>query len=185
VLTKLQLINADAGYSLGAVRPKSTFNLADLPTRHLSFKVQGTNISRVLFDLDGTAQDETSAPYSATGNNPDGSYKPWTPSVGQHTLTFTLFNGNGTQGATITNIFWIIDQTRPFNANINFQPVNTPYYKGYKPDWGRLYGLRGNGLTYGWNRSTQNLMFDNNNPKSPDQRFDTGVKPGGRTWQIA
>jgi hypothetical protein len=28
-------------------------------------------------------------------------------------------------------------------------------------------------------------MYDNNNPASPDQRFDTGVKPGGRKWEIA
>ena len=37
-LTKLQLINADAGYSLGALRAKETFNLPDLPTRNLSIK---------------------------------------------------------------------------------------------------------------------------------------------------
>ena len=91
-------------------------------------------------------QDETSAPYALKGNNPDGSYKPWTPSVGMHTLTLTPYNGSGTPGATITTVFWVIDQTRPFNANVNFQPVNTPGVKGYKSDWGRLYGLRGNGL---------------------------------------
>ncbi|MEO6435088.1 MAG: hypothetical protein ABIP55_04920, partial [Tepidisphaeraceae bacterium] len=34
-------------------------------------------------------------------------------------------------------------------------------------------------------KSTQNFMYDNNNPNSPDQRFDTGTEPGGRRWDIA
>jgi hypothetical protein len=55
--------------------------------------------------------------------------------------------------------------------------------KGYKPDWGRLYNLRGNGYTMGWNKSAQALMYDRD--LQADQRFDTGVKPGGRHWDMA
>jgi glucose/arabinose dehydrogenase len=185
VVTKLQLINADSGVSLGALKAKGTFNLADLPTRNLSIKVLGTDLARVVFDLDGVTQDETSAPYALKGNNPDGSYKPWTPTTGMHTLTIQPYNGSGTAGASSTLVFWVIDQTKPFSAYVNFQPVNTPYVKGYKHDWGRLYGARGDGLTYGWNKSAQALMYDNNNPASPDQRFDTGVTFGGRKWDMA
>ncbi len=189
VLTKLQLINADAGFSLGALRAKETFNLPDLPTRNLSIKaLYDTSPGSVVFDIDGSEQVENSAPFALKGNNADGSYIPWTPSVGMHTLTVTPYTGanqTGIAGSSSTLVFWVTDQTRPFNVNVNFQPVNTPSVKGYKSDWGRLYGLRGNGLTYGWNKSTQNFVYDNNNPASPDQRFDTGVKPGGRKWEIA
>jgi glucose/arabinose dehydrogenase len=188
-LTKLQLINADAGYSLGALGAKSTFNLPDKPTRNLSIKALfDFSPGSVKFDIDGVEQMESSAPFALKGNNPDGSYIPWTPTVGMHTLTVTPYtgaNGTGVAGATSQLVFWVTDQTRPFAANINFQPVDTPYVKGYKPDWGRLYALRGNGLTYGWNKATYNFVYDNNNPASPDQRFDTGVKPGGRKWDIA
>jgi hypothetical protein len=183
-LTKLQLMNADAGYSLGALHAKETFNLADLPTRNLSIKLLGSNVARVVFDIDGATQDETSAPYALKGNNSDGSYIPWTPSVGGHMLNVTMYNGDGVASPTISVAFWVIDQTKPFSANINFQPVNTPNVPGYKADWGRLYALRGNGLTYGWNKAAYNFAYDNNNPASPDQRFDTGITPGGRKWEI-
>jgi hypothetical protein len=188
VLNKLQLINADAGFSLGALKAKETFDLADLPTRNLSVKALFNNAASVKFDIDGSVQIENSAPFALKGNNPDNSYIPWTPSVGMHELKVTGYSGSGATGVSSAEadlVFWVTDQTRPFNAFVNFQPVNTPAVKGYKADWGRLYGLRGNGLTYGWNKSAQNFMYDNNNPASPDQRFDTGVKPGGRKWDIA
>ncbi|HYO08061.1 MAG TPA: hypothetical protein VER17_03750, partial [Tepidisphaeraceae bacterium] len=188
VLSKLQLINADEGYSLGALGAKSTFNLADKPTRNLSIKALTSNAASVRFNIDGVEQLEDDAPFALKGNNPDGSYIPWTPSVGMHTLTVTPYSGTkgtGVAGATSTLVFWVTDQTRPFSANINFQPVDTPAVKGYKADWGRLYALRGNGMTYGWNKATYNFAYDRNNPASPDQRFDTGIKPGGRKWDIA
>src|SRR4029079_10762081 len=34
----------------------------------------------------------------------------------------------------------------------------------------------------GWNKSAQPLMYDRN--LQADQRFDTGVKPGGRKWDM-
>ncbi|MEA2710872.1 MAG: large repetitive protein [Phycisphaerales bacterium] len=181
--TKLQLINADAGYSLGALKSKSTINLADLPTKNLSIKALTEGATRVVFELDGVVQDENSKPYAVRGNNPDGSYIPWTPSVGMHSLTATPYNANGTPGITAALVFWIVDQPRPFSVNVNFQPVDTPAVKGYKSDWGRLYALRGNGLTYGWNKNAAGLTYDRN--LQADQRFDTGVAPGGRKWDIA
>lgn len=189
ILTKLQLINADAGYSLGALRAKGTFNLADLPTRNLSIKALFANATAsVKFEIDGQVQIENAAPFALKGNNPDNSYIPWTPTVGMHELKVTGYSGTGATGTaspTATLVFWVIDQARPFNAFINFQPVDTPSVKGYKSDWGRLYALRGNGLTYGWNKATYNFAYDRNNPISPDQRFDTGITPGGRKWEIA
>src|SRR5204862_1117910 len=40
-------------------------------------------------------------------------------------------------------------------------------------------------LTYDCNKDAQPLMDDNNIPSSPGQRFDSGVKPGGRIWNFA
>ncbi len=188
-LSKLQLINADAGSSLGALKAKETFNLSDLPTRNLSVKaLYASSPGSVVFDIDGVTQNENSAPFALKGNNSNGSYIPWTPTPGMHELKVTAFtgaNGSGIAGPTADLVFWVVDETLPFKANVNFQPVNTPNVPGYKADWGRLYGARGSGLTYGWNKSAQNFMYDNNNPNSPDQRFDTGVSPGGRSWSIA
>lgn len=185
--TKIQLMTADENYSLGVLKSKSTHNLPDKPTRNLSIRaLTDASTTRVVFELDGKVQEEIGAPFSATGNNPDGSFVAWTPEPGLHTLTATPYNANGTPGITAEMIFWITDMQRPFKQNINFQPVDTPYFTGYKPDWGRLYGARGTGdLTYGWNKSAQTQMYDRNNPNAIDQRFDTGVTPGGRKWDIA
>ena len=183
VLTKLQLMHASESYSLGALKAKGTFNLADLPTRGLSIRALTEGAARVDFDIDGETHTENFAPFTLKGENPDNTLVPWTPTPGMHTLTVTPYNANGTPGGTATMVFWVIDQTRPYNAYINFQPVDTPYAKGYKPDWGRLYAMRGNGMTYGWNKAAYNFAYDRD--LQPDQRFDTGIAPGGRKWDMA
>jgi glucose/arabinose dehydrogenase len=185
VLTKLQLINTELGYSSGALRAKGTYNLADIGTGNLSIKAIAAGAAKVTFNLDGVEFTDTAGPFAVKGNNPDGSYVPWAATPGMHTLSITPYNANGTAGATSDLVFWIINDSKPFRAFVNYQPVGTPYVKGYKHDWGRLYGVRGDGLTYGWNKAAYNFAYDNNNPASPDQRFDTGIEPGGRKWDMA
>jgi hypothetical protein len=67
---------------------------------------------------------------------------------------------------------------QPFEAHINFQPGPTPVFAGYSNDTGQAYGVRTDGLTYGWldtagaptaNPNTRNR----NNAASPDERYDT------------
>ena len=60
--------------------------------------------------------------------------------------------------------------------------TSTPTPSGFRPDWGRLFGARGNGLIYGWNKNATGLTYDRN--LQSDQRFDTGIAPGGRRWEI-
>jgi hypothetical protein len=71
---------------------------------------------------------------------------------------------------------------------INFQaPGAVP--AEYVADVGRVFGDRGNGLTYGWDADNTANVRNRNNPGSPDKRFDTlaRMQSGGvdRTWEIA
>ena len=44
---------------------------------------------------------------------------------------------------------------------------------GYLPDYGEVFGDRGNGWSYGWNRNITADARDRNNANSQDQRYDT------------
>ena len=75
-----------------------------------------------------------------------------------------------------------------FSANVNFQPATAPVPAGYVADSGKVYGPRGNGLTYGWNAANNNNV-DRNSARSPDQRYDTfnylQAPNAGTTWELA
>ncbi len=74
-----------------------------------------------------------------------------------------------------------------FGAKIDFRPANTddPLYRGHKTDTGAKYGVRANGLTYGWNSDLSAEMRDRDSALSFDERYDTIAKmPGGSTWSI-
>ena len=71
---------------------------------------------------------------------------------------------------------------------INFQtPGAAP--AEYVADVGRVFGDRGNGLTYGWDADNTANVRNRDNPGSLDERFDTLAlmqKDGAnRTWEIA
>lgn len=72
---------------------------------------------------------------------------------------------------------------------INFQPAKSPVPAGYLVDSGSAYGNRGNGYSYGWNKSNTGGAHDQNSSLSPDQRYDTFVQlqktGGGSVWEIA
>lgn len=76
-----------------------------------------------------------------------------------------------------------------FVANVNFQPAGSPVPSGYLADAGAVFGDRGNGLAYGWNKSTSSLARDRNSARSPDQRYDTHTsmqRSGyGNVWEVA
>jgi N-acetylneuraminic acid mutarotase len=73
-----------------------------------------------------------------------------------------------------------------FAANINFQPAGPPVPSGYLADVGNAYGLRGNGLQYGWDATNTIETRDRNSTLSPDQRYDTlnHLSAAGR-WELA
>jgi glucose/arabinose dehydrogenase len=78
----------------------------------------------------------------------------------------------------------------PSVVRINFQPAAAPGPAGYLVDAGLVYGVRGNGQTYGWNLDVSALTRDRNSSTSQDQRYDTLVhmqKPENpdAVWELA
>ncbi len=72
-----------------------------------------------------------------------------------------------------------------FHLDVNFQPAGAPIPDGYLPDYGAVYGDRGNGFTYGWDQDNSINARDKDSPLSPDQAYDTFIhmqKSGSRTW---
>src|SRR4051812_10755894 len=57
--------------------------------------------------------------------------------------------------------------------NINFQPAGAAVPAYYKADIGAAYGMRANGLTYGWSADNHEMARDRNSPASRDQKHDT------------
>ena len=68
--------------------------------------------------------------------------------------------------------------------NVNFQPAASATPAKFLADSGAAFGLRPSGLSYGWNVSHADAVFER--AVQPDQRLDTlaRVKAGG-TWEIA
>src|SRR5438105_101164 len=90
----------------------------------------------------------------------------------------------------------VVDALEPrrmlaFAAHINFQPSNVPVPNGYRADTGAVYGLRRNGLKYGWSGDNRAAAVDRDSPNAPDQRYDTfnsflGASGNANlNWQIA
>ncbi|MHC4511505.1 MAG: discoidin domain-containing protein, partial [Planctomycetota bacterium] len=76
-------------------------------------------------------------------------------------------------------------------VSINFQSQGAPIPEGYLPDYGEVFGDRGNGFSYGWDVDATGATRDRNNAGAPDQRYDTvnHLQPNRtdpeRTWEIA
>lgn len=114
------LINADSNTEIQKIINGSTLNLAQLPTRNLNIRAD-TNpgiVGSVVFNFSGVesaSHVESGAPYAAFGDS-NGDYLPWTPKVGSYTLKatpFTVSNGSGTAGTSLTITFTIADQSAP------------------------------------------------------------------------
>jgi hypothetical protein len=80
-----------------------------------------------------------------------------------------------------------LNRGAPFEqALINFQPAGAPAFPGFLIDGGAGFGLRTDGLSYGWNTSHTTRAVDRNNAASPDQRFDTFIQMQSTSqWELA
>jgi hypothetical protein len=69
---------------------------------------------------------------------------------------------------------------------INFQSTGSPIPEGYLPDYGEVFGDRGNGWSYGWSQDINRHTRDRNNATAPDQRYDTIIHfyGTGAVWEI-
>lgn len=77
---------------------------------------------------------------------------------------------------------------RPGTVQINFQPVNAPYFPGFLMDVGDAFANRGNGYGYGWSSNNAVNTRDRNASDAPDQRYDTLAfmqRGTARSWEIA
>lgn len=75
-----------------------------------------------------------------------------------------------------------------FAMKVDFRPESAAQtlMRGYRADLGRVYGVRANGFTYGWNEDQSSNMRERNSDLSPDDRYDTIAKmPAGATWSVA
>ncbi len=78
---------------------------------------------------------------------------------------FLLIGGTRTQAAEPAQITYPI--------KINFQPASSPLAPDYLMDSGAVFGLQGNGLSYGWSQDISNAAKESNNASSPTIPHDT------------
>lgn len=102
-VTSLTLMNADTDQPiLDPLNSGAVINLGTLPTRNLNIRanVNASPIGSVRFGYDGNAsyRTENTAPYAIAGDTA-GNYNPWTPSVGNHSVSATPYSGTGATGA--------------------------------------------------------------------------------------
>ncbi|MEO6434267.1 MAG: hypothetical protein ABIP55_00695, partial [Tepidisphaeraceae bacterium] len=111
----LTLYNADTDQPIGPFGDGTVINFALLGTTRFSvLAVPPASASSVRFGLDSNSnfRTENSAPYTIAGDS-GSDFKPWTPSLGAHTLTVTHFsadNGGGTAGTPLVINFTVVNQ---------------------------------------------------------------------------
>lgn len=112
------LINADTEQEIKILSAGEQLNLASLPTKNINIRANTSPnpVGSVKFILSGTqgrTQTETGAPYALFGDN-SANYNPWTPYVGNYTLTATPYTGSGasgTAGNSLTINFSVVNNT--------------------------------------------------------------------------
>ncbi|GAB3853106.1 hypothetical protein GCM10028822_21530 [Hymenobacter terrigena] len=119
--TSFTLVDADANVDIQSLTNGAILNLATLPTRNLNIRANAnpTTTGSVVLALSGAQtqnQTESIAPYALFGDNGAGSYNPWTPPVGNYSLTATPYSGSGgtgTPGAALSINFSVTDTGTP------------------------------------------------------------------------
>jgi hypothetical protein len=99
------LINADLNTDIGLITNGQIISLSSLPTRNLNVRANTTStVSSVTFRLNGVLiRTEGARPFALWGDT-SGNYSPWTPTVGNYTLSATPNTGAArTVNFTITN----------------------------------------------------------------------------------
>jgi len=125
-VTKFSLMNAGTGQPVPGFDPLldgAALNLGTLPTRNLNIKAttQPATVGSVRFGYDSNPsfQMENSAPYALAGASTTV-WNPWTPTVGNHTVTatpYSLSNGSGSSGTALTIRFSCVDDPSTKSSN--------------------------------------------------------------------
>ncbi len=109
------LINSDTKQPITGFDPiveGAEINLSNLPTKNINIRanLNPTIVGSVILTLNGSNATENISPYDFYGNG-SGNL-----SVGQHTISatpFTLTQGNGEKGMTLTINFTVVDNDQP------------------------------------------------------------------------
>ena len=123
-------------------------NLAALRSRSLNIRANTSpaTVGSVRFALDGNPnfRTENTAPYALAGDR-NGDYYPWTPALGEHTVTATRYGGDGasgTVGEALTVRFLVVDEPLPPVGDVLFLygavPPATPGHAANPEDSGPL-----------------------------------------------
>jgi len=78
----------------------------------------------------------------------------------------------------------VLTANEPIKINFQLEGYEVP--EGYLPDYGYMFGDRGNGYIYGWDNDTTATAHDRAGTHS-EQRYDTNIEmqdPVNRTWEI-
>ncbi|MCC9138546.1 malectin domain-containing carbohydrate-binding protein [Pontibacter silvestris] len=144
VVSSLTLINADTDQDIQTLKDGAVLDLASLATRNIAIRAN-TNpetVGSVVFMLSGAESSsvtESVAPYALYGDNSNGDYYAWTPTVGDYSLVatpFTSSGGRGTAGVAININFKIINtSTPPITAISLINGGGGQYIDGQSRSW--------------------------------------------------
>lgn len=112
------LINADNGQPIQNITNGAIINLALIPGKRINILANTIppTVGSVVFDLTGTEIKNVTdnfSPYTLFGDDNNGTFYPWTPSVGNYNLKaipYNLSGGTGTPGTDLSVSFTITDQ---------------------------------------------------------------------------
>ena len=79
-------------------------------------------------------------------------------------------------------------EAQPLSLGVNFQPATAPIPTNCLADFGELFAVRTNGLSYGWNVDHTGRAWMRPSNNAPDTRYETGVDllpDGSSVWEIA
>jgi hypothetical protein len=114
-VVSLTLVNASNESDIFNLTNGVVVNLATIGTSlNIRANTSPSTVGRVVFVMTGTQSrniTETVAPYALFGDN-NGNYNPWTPAIGQYTLTATPYttSGGGVAGTPLTITFTVVSQ---------------------------------------------------------------------------
>jgi len=116
-VVSFDLINTDTGLPMKKLTSGAILNLATMPTRNFSIRVNTSpaKVGSVILIMGGTAshkQVENLTPYALFGG--DNKYNSWTPALGSYTLTATPYAGSRGSDSVGTAL------------SINFKIINNP-----------------------------------------------------------
>jgi hypothetical protein len=111
------LVNADTEGDIAPLTDGGVIDFAKLATTRLNVRaeVQPDTVGSVVFTLNGKVSGTENYVHYTLAGDWNGDYKPWTPALGQYTLTATPYAGAGAEGKAgvpLTITFRVINSAK-------------------------------------------------------------------------